>query len=47
MVCVFCFAKITATLTQAKMHEWRIWIGGACCKACQDAGRLVIETRDA
>lgn len=54
MICYDCAIRIEATLTQAKVHGWELWVGGARCKACQalvkgavDAGASSQEAREA
>lgn len=39
MVCVDCLMKLFATIVQAKAHGWAVWVGGARCKGCVDAGK--------
>ena len=35
MVCVDCYAEISATIVQAKSHGWTVWVGGSRCQSCQ------------
>jgi hypothetical protein len=30
-----CKMKIRATIVQAKVHGWELWVGGARCKTCR------------
>lgn len=36
MVCVDCLQKLFATIVQARVHGWVLWVGGAHCKACAE-----------
>lgn len=38
MVCIDCGMRIKATMRQAKQHGWKLWVGGASCKRCQQTG---------
>jgi len=36
---VNCWIQITTTIQQAKTHGWRLWVGGAFCKRCDELWR--------
>jgi hypothetical protein len=34
MICYDCAIRIEATISQARVQGWDVWVGGARCKAC-------------
>jgi hypothetical protein len=36
MVCIDCGMQIVATIGAAKADGWRVWVGGAACKRCDE-----------